>query len=99
MMPDVGTTCYIQIAEASEKESNRKYLLKVTQTVQYLARPGWPLKEDGNEIDSNFAQLLLLRGNRSWSKARVDTAAYDQHAYSRSTYTITIAIVFNWSCS
>ena len=50
----------IQIAQASEKASIRKYLQKVAQIVQYLARPGWPLKEDGNEIDSNFAQLLFF---------------------------------------
>ena len=36
----------------------------------YLAWPGWSLKEDGNEIDSNFVQILLLHGNRSWSKDR-----------------------------
>ena len=33
MMPDIGT--YIQIAQASEKASNRKYLLKIAQAVQY----------------------------------------------------------------
>ena len=63
VMPDIGTVLAIQIAQASEKTSNRKYLLTVAQTVRYLARPGWPLKEDGNEIDSSFAQLLLLCGN------------------------------------
>ena len=47
-------------AQASQKVSNRKYLLKVAQTMIYdFARPGSSLKEDGNEIDSNFAQLLL----------------------------------------
>ena len=38
-MPDIGTY-YWWIAQASEKTSNRMYLLKVAQTVQYLARPG-----------------------------------------------------------
>ena len=79
MVPDIGTTYYIQIAEASEKESNRKYLLKVTQTVQYLARPGWPLQVDGNEIDNNFAKLLLLHGNYAWSK---DTEQIQQQKIS-----------------
>ena len=44
-------------------------------SLQYLARVGWPLKDDGNEIDSNFAQLLLLCGNQSWSKDGANTAA------------------------
>ena len=30
----------IQITQGSDKESNRKYLLMVAQTVRYLARPG-----------------------------------------------------------
>ena len=37
--------------------------LKVAQTIQYLARQGLPLRGDGNEIDSNFAQLLVLHAN------------------------------------
>ena len=57
----------------SEKVSNRKYLLKVAQTVQYLARPGWPLKEDGNETDSTFASFSSSW--KSWFKDRADTAA------------------------
>ena len=36
MMPD---NRYL-VAKISEKVSNRKYLLKVSQTVRYLARPG-----------------------------------------------------------
>ena len=59
--PDVGEL--LSTAHANEKESNRKYLLKIAQTVRYLARQGLPLRGDGNEIDSNFAQLLLLRAN------------------------------------
>ena len=49
----------IWIVQASEKAFNRKYLLKVAQTVQYLARPGWPLKEDSNEIEQ-FCQLFFF---------------------------------------
>ena len=37
MMPDIHTY-YPNSAQVSEKVSNRKYLLKVAQTVQYLAR-------------------------------------------------------------
>ena len=59
--PDIGEL--LSTAHASEKEYNRKYLLKVAQNVQYLARQGLPLRGDGNENDSNFTQLLLLRAN------------------------------------
>ena len=59
--PDIGEL--LSTAHASEKEYNRKYLLKVAQYVQYLARQGLPLRGDGNENDSNFTQLLLLRAN------------------------------------
>lgn len=59
--PDVGEL--LSAAHGCEKETNRKYLLKVSQTVRYLARQGLPLRGDGSEIDSNFAQLLLLRAN------------------------------------
>ena len=59
--PDVGEL--LSTAHASEKESNRKYLQKVAQTLRYLARQGLPLRGDGGEIDSNFAQLLLLHAN------------------------------------
>ena len=44
------------------KEENRKYLLKIAQGIRYLARQGLPLCGDGNEVDSNFNQLLLLHG-------------------------------------
>ena len=46
----------------------------VAQTVEYIARPGWPLRKDGNEIDSNCAQVLLLCGNHD-PRYRVNTAA------------------------
>ena len=59
--PDVGEL--LSTAHASEKESNSKYLSKVAQTIQYLARLGLPLRGGSNEIDSNFAQLLVLRAN------------------------------------
>ena len=58
---DVGEL--LSSAHASEKESNRNYLLKVSQTVKYLARQGLALRGDGDEIDRNFSQLLLLRAN------------------------------------
>lgn len=47
---------------AAEKQQNRQYLLKVLTSIRFLARQGLPLRGDGNEIDSNLHQLLVLRG-------------------------------------
>ena len=47
---------------AIQKRTNRLYLLKVAQSIKFLARQGIPLRGDGNERDSNFMQLLCLRG-------------------------------------
>ena len=57
---DVGKL--ISSNHAKSKEENRKYLLKVAQSICYLAGQGLPLRGDGNEVDGNFNQLLLLRG-------------------------------------
>ena len=45
-----------------EKKENQAYLLHVISTVLYLARQGLPLRGDGDDQESNFYQLLLLRG-------------------------------------
>ena len=45
-----------------EKEQNRKMLMKIVSSLKYLARQGLPIRGDGNEIDSNFTQLLKLKG-------------------------------------
>ena len=47
---------------ASQKRTNGEYLIKVAQNVTFLARQGIPLRGDGDEGDSNFMQLLHLRG-------------------------------------
>ena len=47
---------------ASEKRANREYLLKVLSTVRFLAHQGLALRGDGEEMDSNLHQLLLLHG-------------------------------------
>ena len=86
------------ISKLQKPMKRHLYLLKVAQTSQSLPRPGWPLKEDGNEINRKFAQLLCFM-EINWSKDRVDTAAQDLHAHPRFTNTITIAIAFKWSCS
>ena len=45
-----------------EKKNNRQCLLKIISNVQFLARQGLPFRGDGEEIDSNFIQLLKLHG-------------------------------------
>ena len=57
---DVGDMLSRQAA--TEKQQNRQYLLKVLSSIRFLARQGLPLRGDGDETDSNFHQLLLLRG-------------------------------------
>ncbi len=44
-----------------EKEMNRKSFLVILQNISFLARQGLPLRGHG-DIESNFHQLLLLRG-------------------------------------
>ena len=46
---------------ATERKQNRTYLLKILSSVRFLARQGLPLRGDGDETNSNFHQLLLLR--------------------------------------
>ena len=61
VVSDIGKL--LSTAHASKKEYNRKYLLEVTQTVQYLTRQELSLKGNGNENDSNFVQVLILQAN------------------------------------
>ena len=46
---------------AEEKKGNRQYLLHVIMTIRFLACQGLALRGDGDEKDSNFLQLLMLR--------------------------------------
>ena len=66
MMPGVAFS-YLNLdlnRKGSEKAPDRKYLLKVAQSMIFNYSRMTP-NNDGNEIDSNFAQLLLLHGNHS----------------------------------
>ena len=45
-----------------EKEANRAMLRKIIESIRYLARQGLALRGHKDEADSNFSQLLLLRG-------------------------------------
>ena len=46
----------------AEKARNRKMLLLILENIRFLARQGLPLRGDSDECDSNFIQLLRLRG-------------------------------------
>ena len=56
---DVGGM--LSAAHALEKKANQQYLFKLIQNIKFLARQGIALRGDGDEKDSNFLQLLLLR--------------------------------------
>lgn len=56
---DVGDM--LSASHASEKKANQYYVYKVIENIQFLSRQGIALCGDGNEKDSNFMQLLLLR--------------------------------------
>ena len=45
---------------AAEKRDNQCYLLKVAESIKFLARQSIPLLGDGDEEDSNYMQLLHL---------------------------------------
>ena len=45
-----------------EKENNRCMLIMIITCLQFLVRQGLPLRGDGDEQDSNFYQLLKLKG-------------------------------------
>ena len=61
-------SCYKDCAEmlssqhAKEKADSRHMLLKILSNVRFLARQGLPLRGSGQGDDSNFIQLLKLRG-------------------------------------
>ena len=57
---DVGDNLVKQ--HKQEKKDNRLCLLKIISNVKFLARQGFPFRGDGEEIDSNFIQLLKLCG-------------------------------------
>ena len=45
-----------------EKNLNREYFVKILSTILFLAHQGLPLMRDGDEKDSKFYQLSVLRG-------------------------------------
>ena len=59
-MCDIGEQ--LSSAHTEEKLQNRAYLLKVFQTIQFLARQSLALWGDQNDSESNFIQLMKLHG-------------------------------------
>ena len=47
---------------SAEKKDNRQLFMKILQNITFLARQGIALRGDGSGADSNFLQLLKLRG-------------------------------------
>ena len=69
-------SCYNDIAEhlsqqhSSDKRNNRQCLLKILSNLRFLSRQGISLRGDDQELNSNFTQLLILRGE---DDPRIDT--------------------------
>lgn len=57
---NIGETLLQQ--HATEKEGNRKILLKIISKIRFLSRQGLAFRGDGSESDGNYLQLLKLRG-------------------------------------
>ena len=60
-----------------EKLDRRQCFLKILSNLKFLARQGLPIRGHRSEIDSNFIQLLKLRGEddhriEGWLKKRTD---------------------------
>ena len=51
----------LSFQHAEEKKENRQYLMHVISTIRFLACQGLSLRSDGDEKNSNFLQLLMLR--------------------------------------
>ena len=57
---DIGDMLSKQHADM--KKLNRECFLKILSNIQFMARQGLVFRGDGDEVDSNFMQLLKLRG-------------------------------------
>ena len=63
--------------DADMKKLNRECFLKILSNVQFMARQGLAFCGDGDEADSNFMQLLKLRGRddpriEAWIQRKTD---------------------------
>ena len=57
---DIGEL--LSSAHAKEKASNQKNLMTAARCLRFMARQGLAIRGDGDEMDSNFHQLLILKG-------------------------------------
>ena len=72
---DIGETLSSQLAQ--EKLERRQCFLKLMSNMRFLARQGLPIRGDGDESNSNYMQLLRLRGEDDakifeWIKKKTD---------------------------
>ena len=72
---DIGEASSLQ--HAQDKLERRQCFLKLLSNVRFLAKQGLPLRGDGDELDSNYMQLLKLRGEDDsrvldWLKRKTD---------------------------
>ena len=64
--------------KANMKE-NRHCLIKIIESIQFLGRQGLALREDENDENSNFIQILKLRGLSQAPKLEKKTEKYTSH--------------------
>ena len=72
---DIGDMLSKQHADM--KKLNRECFLKILSNIQFMARQGLAFRGDGDEVDSNFMQLLKLRGRddpriEAWIQRKTD---------------------------
>ena len=72
---DIGDMLSKQHADI--KKLNRECFLKILSNIQFMARQGLAFRGDGDEVDSNFMQLLKLRGRddlriEAWIQQKTD---------------------------
>ena len=63
----------------SQKEENRNCLLKIVQSISYLARQGIAFRKGKQEEESNFKQLLLLQAENDAVLQKWIGKSYDKH--------------------
>eukprot|EP00731_Ephydatia_muelleri_P012476 Em0006g1370a len=67
---DIGEL--LSSAYAKEKASNQKNLMTVARCLRFMARQGLAIRGDGDEMDSNFHQLLILKGEAKYFTIMAD---------------------------
>ncbi|KAL5469095.1 hypothetical protein EMCRGX_G030291 [Ephydatia muelleri] len=67
---DIGEL--LSSAHAKEKASNQKNLMTVARCLRFMARQGLTIRGDGDEMDSNFHQLLILKGEAKYFTIMAD---------------------------